>query len=64
MATDGGGWVELLARRTGSVNDFYLQTFQTFKSQGYGVVGGDNFLPLEFWNYYSNQQSLELLVEA
>ncbi len=27
MHTDGGGWTELLARRDGSVNDFYLYVF-------------------------------------
>ena len=62
--TDGGGWVELLARRTGNPNDFYLQTFSTFHHSGYGVVGGDNFLALEFWNLFTNLKRVELLVEA
>lgn len=55
MTTEGGGWVELLARRTGNINDFYLQSFSTYQFYGYGVVGGDNMLPLEFWNFYTNR---------
>ncbi len=48
--TDGGGWTELLARRDGSVNDFYQCTYDDFASKGYGIVGSDNILALDFWN--------------
>lgn len=54
MKTDGGGWAELLARRDGSVNDFYLYVFDRYASEGIGDPGQDNIVALDYWNLITN----------